>query len=112
MPNARATDPQTSHDAARSVRNLTATKVAILDILKRPMPDEELIDRYYARVENGLAPMASPSGIRSRRAELAADGLIEAVGWDYTASRRKTNTWRVTLEGRTELMNARVEAAA
>lgn len=111
MPNARKTDPQTSHAAAASVGNLTATKLAILDILTRPMPDEDLIDRYYVRVEVGLAPKASPSGIRSRRKELFDADLVESAGFDKTASGRSTVVWRVTLEGRSALMNARVEAA-
>lgn len=112
MPNARITDPQTSHDAAQSVRNLTATKLAILDLLTRAMPDEELIDRYYIRTEVGLAPMASPSGIRSRRKELFDADLVESAGFAKTASGRSTVVWRVTLAGRDALMNARVEAAA
>jgi hypothetical protein len=100
MPSTRTTDPQTSHDAAQSVRNITATKLAILEVLFRSLTDEDLIDRYYARVEVGLAPLASPSGIRSRRAELVRDGYVEAVDFAKTASGRTTLMWRVTLDGR------------
>ena len=111
MPNARITDPQTSHDAAESVRNLTATKLAILDVLTRSLTDEDLIDRYYYRVEVGLAPQASPSGIRSRRKELVVAGLVEGVGFDKTTSGRDTTVWRVTLAGREALINSKVAAA-
>ena len=110
MPAARTTDPRTSHEAARSVGNLTATKLAILDVLTRPLCDEDLIDRYYARVGVGLAPRASHSGIRSRRKELAVAGLLEVVGFDKTASGRETAVWRITLDGRTALMEARAAA--
>lgn len=76
MPRARLTDPQTSHEAAESVKNISATQQAILDLLKAPMTDEELVDRYYDLVDRGAAPNASPSGIRSRRAELAKRNLV------------------------------------
>lgn len=77
MPNARTTDPQTSHEAAASVNNLTATKEAILKALVRPRTDVDLVDAY--RNLKG-APTASESGIRSRRAELVAAGLIVDSG--------------------------------
>lgn len=76
MPFARATDPTTSHEAASSVKSITSTQQAILDLLRSPMTDEELVNAYYDRVDRGQAPNASPSGIRSRRAELATRGLV------------------------------------
>jgi hypothetical protein len=74
MPHARTLDPSTSHAAALSVSRITGTKEAILSILTSPMTDVELIDRYYAKSDLGIAPTASPSGIRSRRAELVEQG--------------------------------------
>ena len=107
MPIARLTDPKTSHEAAQSVRNISATKLVILDLLTRSFTDEDLIDRFYSRVEVGLAPLASPSGIRSRRAELVRDGFVEAVGFAKTASGRNTLVWRATLAGRSAAMEAK-----
>lgn len=80
MPHARNTDPATSHEAADTVRNISATQAAILAALRAPMTDEQLVDTYYALVDSMRAPNASPSGIRSRRAELARQGLVVDTG--------------------------------
>mgnify|MGYP000364252033 CR=1 FL=1 len=80
MPAARATDPATSHQAAASVQNVTATQSAVLRLLTWPLTDEELVDQYYNLASVGGAPNASPSGIRSRRAELVARGLVQDSG--------------------------------
>ena len=79
MPKARHTDPVTSHDAAKSVRNLTATQQRIVNLLRFPMTDEELIDSFFvaADISGGYA---SPSGIRSRRAELVFRGVVVDTG--------------------------------
>ncbi len=80
MPNARTTDPQTSHDAARSVENITETQSAILTLLTFPMTDEELTDAFYNMQQVAGWKNASPSGIRTRRAELVARGLVKDSG--------------------------------
>jgi hypothetical protein len=78
MPAARHTDPQTSHEAAASVNNVTETQQVILRVFREfgPMCDASLVARLRL-----LAPLlASESGIRSRRAELTRLGLIEDSG--------------------------------
>jgi hypothetical protein len=96
MPAARLTDPQTSHEAAASVKNITATQSAILDLLRFPMNDEELVNAYYDRVNRGWAPNASPSGIRSRRAELADRGLVvDSLMRARLVSGRQAIVWTV-----------------
>jgi hypothetical protein len=75
---ARSTDPVTSHLAADSVDNVTATQAYILRCLKRPRNDTQLIDAYRAYK---TAPRASESGIRSRRAELVDRGLVADTGF-------------------------------
>lgn len=92
MPYARKSDPQTSHDAARSVGNITQTQSYILRALKRPRSDEQLLEAYRAMKH---APKASDSGIRSRRAELARMGLIKEVGLARTEAGRQTRIWKV-----------------
>jgi hypothetical protein len=79
MPNARHTDPITSHQAAASVENLSETKQIILSILRRydNLTDEMLVKLYEARAARGEAPAASQSGIRSRRAELVRENLVQ-----------------------------------
>ena len=71
MPNARMTDPQTSHDAAASVRNLTEVKRKILEILERPQCDVDLLFNIRAKTDW----IVSESGIRSRGSELVDAGL-------------------------------------
>lgn len=93
MAYARKTDPTTSHMAAASVQDITATQEYILKALKRPATDVDLVERY-----NNLktAPRASESGIRSRRAELVALGLVKDSGLRVVlASGRKAIVWQV-----------------
>lgn len=73
---ARRTDPDTSHAAAASVK-VRQSQERILALLRRtgPVTDSELIDA--ATYEPWLM---SPSGIRSRRAELVDAGLVEDSG--------------------------------
>lgn len=78
MSRARATDPQTSHDAGDAVKDMTETQAYIIRVLeKKPRNDSQLIAAYrnFKR-----APMASDSGIRSRRAELVKSGLVSDTG--------------------------------
>lgn len=78
MPHARLTDPETSHEAAQSVKNLTATKRTILWLFGKfkYLTDETLQAHYRRLIMTGDAPRASESGIRSRRAELVKAGYL------------------------------------
>jgi hypothetical protein len=82
MPATRKTDPVTSHAAAASVENLTVTQKFIVQFLKAygPMSDERLADTWFAECRIGSAPYVSDSGLRSRRAELVAKGLVVDSG--------------------------------
>jgi hypothetical protein len=77
MPHARTLDPSTSHQAAASVSNIGELKRAILDTLQTAMTDRDLVTQIMWRYGDAFA---SESGIRSRRAELTADGFIEDTG--------------------------------
>lgn len=91
MPKARRTDPQTSHDAAESVKRVTDTQSYILQALRRPRTDIQLVEAY---VRIGKAPRASESGIRSRRAELVRKGLVIDSGVKQVLpSGRKAIVW-------------------
>ena len=92
---ARKADPITSHEAADSVDEFKATETqqAILKLLKRPMTDQDLVFDYQVMFLNGLAPRASESGIRSRRAELAALELVVPVGFKVLESGRRAIVW-------------------
>lgn len=97
---ARNSDPETSHQAAKSVSltNPGRTREAIMAILKQegPLTDEWIWSRYslwYAR--GRTVPKASPSGLRSRRSELVRMGFVEACGTGKTASGRACQIWSV-----------------
>ena len=79
MPKARLTDPKTSHLAAESVENVSETKKIILTWLAT---NYGLTDVALVKAYNGLnkARRSSESGIRSRRAELVAAGLVVDTG--------------------------------
>jgi len=96
MPATRSSDPRTSHWAEGSVKNLTETKLIILTLLSEGgMTDEQLIKAYRHAHDVGIAPKASDSGIRSRRAELVDDGVVWDSGrYNTTQSGRKSIIWR------------------
>jgi hypothetical protein len=95
MAHARNTDPNTSHEAAASVTDPTLTQRVIFSILENePMTDEELVIRYKAMIDRfDFVPMASESGIRSRRNELARAAKVFPVGYKKTKSGRKAIVW-------------------
>ena len=72
---ARRDDPDTSHAAAASVTALTATRLAIIDVLATygPATDETIALHYDG-------PPASPSGLRTRRSELVRAGKVYDTG--------------------------------
>jgi predicted HTH transcriptional regulator len=89
---ARKGDPWTSHAAGASVRNITETHSRILKVIgwAGPMTDEEIAEAWD---KEGL-PWISPSGLRSRRAELVDLGKLVAMGTQRkTRSGRSTNVW-------------------
>jgi hypothetical protein len=88
---ARRTDPETSHEAAESVSDITAQQGHILTLLEQsPMSDDMLVARYQR------GPVPTPQSIRSRRAELVAQGLVEHSGEYVTmVSGRRARVWRV-----------------
>lgn len=88
--NARSTDPETSWQAAKSVKNLRYSQQAVLDVITRyqPVSDEEI----YRQL---LLPM-STSGARTRRKELVQKGLVCDSGKrGLTKSGRKTILWEI-----------------
>ena len=94
MPNTRTQDPSTSHQAEKSVTGLAESYRIILDLYRSfgPMNDETLLKTWRA---TGKKP-ASDSGIRSRRSELAATGLIVDSGDRMKmASGRNSIVWKL-----------------
>ena len=92
----RKSDPWTSFAASASVKNLTETKKSILALLfSESLTDEQLIVRYRKMADVGIAPLASDSGIRSRRAELVDVGLVHAVDVGRSRFGRSSLVWGV-----------------
>ena len=91
---ARRSDPQTSHEAARSLSasKLRDSQKAVLSHFRKfgPMTDTDLINVYVG------APQ-SRSGLRTRRKELADHGLIEDTGvLKKLPTGRRAIVWRAT----------------
>ena len=100
MPFARKTDIETSHEAAASVKNITATQQAIMKLIQlQPMTDQRLVEFYTAQIRKGAVkdfPRASESGIRSRRAELVDRGILKDSGArEKLESGRSAVVWTV-----------------
>lgn len=89
---ARHTDPETSHEAARSVTKIRESQLAVLNIIIDwgPMTDEQIALRAE---QVGLTQ--SPSGLRTRRSELVALDLVKHVGFSRTRANRRTRRWEV-----------------
>lgn len=75
---ARRTDPDTSRAAAASVADLSAQQRLVLQVLREigPSTDERLADYWQRRDVSSI----SPSGLRTRRAELTSAGLVVDTG--------------------------------
>jgi hypothetical protein len=94
---ARVSDPVTSHLAARSVSNTMLVQERIVALYRRfgAMTDEELCAMFDAR-----PVWASPSSIRSRRAELVAAGVVVNTGRRRrTVSGRQAIVWDISDTG-------------
>lgn len=91
----RTTDPETSREAAASVKGLREKQVLVLDvfILYGQLSDELLIWNYRNWF---LSTPQSESGLRSRRAELVRKGLLKDSGKRVkTASGRNSIVWEL-----------------
>jgi len=87
----RTEDPETSHKAAASVKNLTEARQTILDVLCNfgPQTDEQIL-KSLSKV--GLK--ISASGARTRRDELCQMGLVRFSGsYGKTEAGRQCRIW-------------------
>lgn len=81
---ARRSDPETSHEAARSisVKDLRSSQRAVLRTLaklRKGGTDVDIAGAYDHYGYSAIAPQ-SPSGLRTRRAELVDRGLVADSG--------------------------------
>lgn len=104
-PRARDSDPDTSHQAAASVTNVTAGQMAILWLFTtwgQPMTDVELLEHYRLAHKRwgSTFPRQSDSGVRTRRSELVRAGVLVDSGLiDVLPSGRSAIRWMLTDAG-------------
>ena len=81
---ARNTDPDTSHEAARTVRRRLCEQVraGVVRLLEKygPMTDEDIAEWWTDPGFADVFPVVSSSGLRTRRAELVDQGLVADSG--------------------------------
>jgi hypothetical protein len=107
-PRARKSDPQTSHVAAKSVRDKVRwSQQAVLDCFRfiegrgdysAGVTDPHWMRNYKLNREDHGWPEQSDSGLRTRRHELVVAGQVESAGeWKGEGGRRFTR-WRLKRE--------------
>lgn len=105
---ARRDDPETSHEAAASIDDLTTRRRLVFELVAKyePVTDQDIAELYAGRP--ALLPQ-SPSGLRTRRSELVEAGLVEWTGEKakLQVSGRMARTWRLSARGRELLEEAR-----
>jgi hypothetical protein len=96
-PAARATDPETSREAADSVYRPSDVARFIAQLFQaRAMDDETLVAEYEFHADAGYTANASDQSIRSRRCELTRAGILEWSGeYGVTRRGRRTRIWRL-----------------
>lgn len=104
QPHARRSDPATSHAAAASIsrRTQVTCQQAVLACLTmlRCSDDVNLCVTYERIAGHHGWPVQSQSGIRTRRSELVAAGLVVDTGRKVTlASGRQAVVWAVVQQG-------------
>lgn len=94
---ARTGDPDTSHEAASHV-DVKLQKRMVLDIMSRY--PSGISDQTLCKIASERHAMASPQGLRSRRAELTRRGYIERCGNGLTRYNRVCGLYRLSEKGR------------
>lgn len=94
----RRTDPETSREAAESVdEGLTKAQRHLFALFAflQPVSDAELADWYKTHLAlHPEAPRQSASGLRTRRAELVAQGKVVHEGFGINSTGRRVRLWR------------------
>jgi hypothetical protein len=96
--NARTTDPETSHAAARQLSQRVRSRVyAVFQRHPDGLTDEELEHAYGAQFGIGSCRADSP---RKRRSDLAREGFLEDSGRRRLSSaNRLMIVWKLRTEG-------------
>jgi hypothetical protein len=92
-PNARRTDPETSHAAADS-NDTAGSRLAVRAVLegtKKPLADFQIHQAHRLYFRNPY----TESRLRTARHELAEAGEVVADGTTRTPTGRRSTTWRL-----------------
>lgn len=98
----RSTDPQTSHEAAKSITKdaITRGQAVVLRLFTDhgSMTDKDLRDHYQALyIRDKETPRLSSSGLRTRRCELVDKGKLQDSGARRTLlTGRRAIVWELT----------------
>ena len=105
---ARRNDPETSHEAAETV-NVSRDRRAVLFALymESDLTDDAIFAALeYPQSDDEHMPHGTAQSLRSRRAELMRDGLVEVVTYDggtpvygRTAYGRRCRVYQLTYKG-------------
>jgi hypothetical protein len=92
-PQARKTDPETSHEAAQAwtQEGLTALQWIVFETLRQHGP---MIDQERVCIVQREHPNYGDSSIRTRRDELVTKGRVIHVGFSRTTSGQRSRKWR------------------
>ena len=104
---ARNTDPDTSHEAARTVRRRLCEQVraGVVRLLEKygPMTDEDIAEWWTDPGFADVFPVVSSSGLRTRRAELVTEGRVVETGERRRlTSGRRAIVWGIAAQGEAE----------
>lgn len=104
---ARRDDPETSHEAAASVERIRETQYLVLCCLNAIGPQDDLgIAQWWWNSDH---KNISSSGLRTRRSEMVARGLVRHSGeYGRSSSGRRTRIWEITEAGRRLLEERRI----
>ena len=92
----RPTDPETSRDAVPDKQRRQTVRDRVLGLFQthKTLTDEQLAEIYPQH----LGPQTSPSGLRTRRAELVDAGLVVPAGFSLNKSGRRVIIWALNEE--------------
>jgi hypothetical protein len=94
---ARVTDPETSHEAAESVEDISITQERVLSLFLEDgeLTDLQLETRYLTKALTAGWKYQTPQSLRSRRAELVKKGRVEfADEWGVSPTGRRARIWK------------------
>jgi hypothetical protein len=98
MAKARSTDPETSHEAGESIRDVSITQATVLELFieHTSLTDLQLEQVYNTEATKRSWKTQTPQSLRSRRSELVTKGHLEFSGaWGESPTGLRARIWKV-----------------